>query len=425
MLTPLLNPRAAISYQPLAETESRQLLFNILLEVSDPGVHGVNFSHHLERCVSSITHALMFGRRLLTGHEPEILKGQEIQKDFATMLVGPNLVDIFPWLNSIPLPWPWKKRAERHYRFHTAFVTANVRQAVERPGWNLATEVSRSVEATQMTDEELAFGLGDLANAALDTTAVSTDWFVIAWVTQDARCGFVARARAQLDEVVGRGRLPGFGDRQRLPWVDAIVEEVLRWRPIAPTGMPHVVNVDDEYEGFRIPAGSLVSANLWAIGRESEVFGEDADDFRPERWIVANELGKEAELKSEDASPLRNLPSVGFGFGRRMCPGRHIARNAMWIQIARLLWAFEIEGAVSQETGERIAVDPSPLKAIDSLVIRPLPFNVVFRPRGPWVEQVIRETCDTLGEDFGSLLDKIGLDRAARQSAKAGTLLKD
>lgn len=438
ILTPLLNPHAVTSYQPLADIESRQLLFNILAETSNNQSHGVDHHHHLERCVASITYALIFGTRLRTGHEPEIAKGRIFQDHFAKLMVGPNLVDIFPWLNRIPLPWPWKETAERFYLDQKAFHLDNMHKALERPGWNFSKEMSRSAEAKQMSEEHMAFDLGSIADNALDTTVVSMDWFVIAWITQDssprrsassessdaaagtAALGFVARAREELDEVVGRDRLPRFEDHPRLPFLDAIVEEVLRWRPIAVTGVPHVTNTADEYEGFQIPAGSLVTANQWAITRDPEVFGEDADEFRPERWLVGDGEKLSAtttamKSKSDGASLLRDLPTIGFGFGRRICPGRHVARREIWIQIVRLLWAFDIEGAVSQETGAKVDVDPSPLKAIDSLIIRPLPFNVVFKPRGPWVEKVIRETCDTLGEDFVSLLDQIGLDRAARQ----------
>lgn len=76
---------------------------------------------------------------------------------------------------------------------------------------------------------------------------------------------------------------------------------------------------DDTYLGHRIPARSIVIANHFAITREEAVFGKDPDRFMPERWM------------NEDGS-LKELPQTGFGFGRRICTGRHIARN---VSIAR------------------------------------------------------------------------------------------
>ncbi len=45
-------------------------------------------------------------------------------------------------------------------------------------------------------------------------------------------------AQAQLDAVIGRGRLPTFDDRPNLPYIEAMVKEILRWRPVGPVGLP-------------------------------------------------------------------------------------------------------------------------------------------------------------------------------------------
>jgi Cytochrome P450 len=81
-------------------------------------------------------------------------------------------------------------------------------------------------------------------------------------------------ARQELDAVIGRERLPTFEDRPRLPFVDAVCKEILRWRPVTPVGefptkqwpthnisrsiaIPHATTKDDVYEGFFIPKGAL------------------------------------------------------------------------------------------------------------------------------------------------------------------------
>jgi len=70
-------------------------------------------------------------------------------------------------------------------------------------------------------------------------------------------------AQAQMDEVVGSTRLPDFSDRPHLPWVDAILREVMRWRPVVPTSIPHISMEDDVYNGYFIPKGSIVMSNIW------------------------------------------------------------------------------------------------------------------------------------------------------------------
>ena len=84
------------------------------------------------------------------------------------------------------------------------------------------------------------------------------------------------RAQAEIDAVVGTDRLPDFDDRSSLPYVDAIIREVLRWRPVLPLGaswdralLPsipflrkycqggaHAVTQSDVYEGYYIPKGT-------------------------------------------------------------------------------------------------------------------------------------------------------------------------
>lgn len=77
-----------------------------------------------------------------------------------------------------------------------------------------------------MPEVELAFDLGILADAGLDTSTVALDWFIVAWITSGSR-GWVKKAQQLLDEVVGKDRLPNFEDRPKLAYIDAIGEFLL------------------------------------------------------------------------------------------------------------------------------------------------------------------------------------------------------
>ena len=73
------------------------------------------------------------------------------------------------------------------------------------------------------------------------------------------------KAQAEIDHVVGSNRLPSLADRESLPFVDAMVKEVLRWQPVAPMGLPHTSTEDDVVEGHSIPKGAMLFANVWCV----------------------------------------------------------------------------------------------------------------------------------------------------------------
>lgn len=71
------------------------------------------------------------------------------------------------------------------------------------------------------------------------------------------------KAQEEIDRVVGNKRLPNVEDRANLPYVDAIVKEILRWHPVGPIGVPHMATEDDTFNGYLIPKGALILANIW------------------------------------------------------------------------------------------------------------------------------------------------------------------
>lgn len=100
--------------------------------------------------------------------------------------------------------------------------------------------------------------------------------------------------------------------------------EVLRWRPISPSGVPHVLTQDDMYEGHLIPKGTVVFENIWAISRDETEY-KDPDRFFPERFL-GNKFGTQV---ADDGNDDLRKPSYAFGGGRRVCPGQYLAQNSL------------------------------------------------------------------------------------------------
>ncbi|KAH9909512.1 putative cytochrome P450 [Xylariomycetidae sp. FL2044] len=391
----VLNGRAAAMYAPFQELESRQLLLDLL---RNAGGTGTECHRYFERTTASTILTLFYGFRIRSVDDDTLQAASALNEEFSkSVQPGAHLIDIFPFLKILPkMLSPWKLRADPFFARLSNLHVGNFQRGLVSSGWNFAKHLHQTVqdEGISMPTQELAIEFGTMLDAALDGTIESLMWFVVACITQK---DFVTKAWADLDNVVGRDRLPTLRDRPQLLYISAIVEEVLRWQPAGAAGVPHFTKTESRYEGYMIPARSIIIANHWGITREEAVFGPNIDSFVPERW-----LDEESIAKNE----LRDLPVVGFGYGRRLCPGRHFARNVLWIGIAQLLWAFDMKPGISQETGEPVTIDP--FDVTDGLVMRPMPFKVAFEPRGPWVKDLLLERGDTYDEDFASILGKIG-----------------
>ena len=114
------------------------------------------------------------------------------------------------------------------------------------------------------------------------------------------------KAQQELDRVVGKGELPGFSDKENLPYIDALVKEVLRWSPSLPLAVPKRAMQDDVYRGYLIPEGVTVVENVWAILRDPSVY-PDPEVFNPDRFL------KDGKINPLVFDPENRI----FGTGRR------------------------------------------------------------------------------------------------------------
>lgn len=90
---------------------------------------------------------------------------------------------------------------------------------------------------------ELAYNVGITFMAGTDTVSINLEFFTLAILLNPR---VQRKAQAELYRVVGSERLPAFSDKDSLPYVNSIIQEVLRWRPVLASGFPHSVMQDDE-----------------------------------------------------------------------------------------------------------------------------------------------------------------------------------
>jgi hypothetical protein len=318
------------------------------------------------------------------GEFEEIL---EIVDSFTEALgSGQWAVDVFPILNRLPgCLAPWKAVGERLYTRAAAWFDRNTGAGLKSNAWNWTKQIHTKENKKLLPPLELQHLLGVFFEAGVDSVATVLEFFI-------AMCGsnpdVVRRAQAEIDEVVGATRLPSLDDVKNLPYVAAVIEEILRWRPIGPEGLPHATTAPDLYRGYHIPRGATVIFSHWSAQMDEEVF-TDALLFRPERWLATG--------KSQTSA---------FGYGRRACPGQWFARLALDVLIPRLLWAFDFEVSRADQDGE--SFDPWAMVQ-GSALLKPAPFEATFKPRSVERRQIVDEAYHQVMEaDLESMLDHIG-----------------
>ncbi|CAN6210838.1 unnamed protein product [Urochloa humidicola] len=208
-----------------------------------------------------------------------------------------------------------------------------------------------------------------------------TSWMTIEWAVSELLRNpeLLAKATAELDRVVGRGRLVRESD---LPYLDGVIKETLRLHPAAPMLVPRLAREDVNVMaavgggggGHDIPAGTMVLVNAWAIARDPAVWGDAAEEFVPERWRVAGSGGGAAE-GGEPEFGFRMLP---FGSGRRMCPAYGLGLREVALSLGNLLhgFAWRLPDGVGEEDlcmGETYQLTLS----------RKVPLEAVLEPRLP------------------------------------------
>lgn len=186
----------------------------------------------------------------------------------------------------------------------------------------------------------------------------------------DASLQVQRKAHAELDRVIGKYRLPILADRDKLPYIDAIIKETHRWRPVAPTGVPHAALQDDIYDGYLIPKGAQMIPNVSLFASDQTAYPVP-ESFNPDRFMTT------------PAPP--DPTAFTFGFGRRVCAGRLLAESSMFLTIAQSLAAFEF-GKAMDENGKE--VEPS-VEYGPGFVSHPPPFGVTAKVRSREMERLI------------------------------------
>ncbi|KAH9487035.1 Cytochrome P450 monooxygenase [Psilocybe cubensis] len=377
------NPYQKHQPTPLPDTQNILKAAVILLEqlLQKPE----EFSAHIRQYAGSIVLRVAYGYEVKAENDFYIALVKKAMPPLLQVVhAGKFLVEFIPALKHIPSWFPgatFKKNATIWAKDTRALRDApfeKVKKAIEE-GTAEQSYVSDNLEKLKIngvvdaSEEEIVKNCaGIMYLAGSDTTASVLHSFLLAMVHHPE---IQRRAQEEIDSVIGDSRLPDFNDRESLPYVEAILLETLRWAPVTPLSLPHRVIEEDEYEGYHIPAGAVVTPNVWAIMHSEDIYPEPFK-FNPDRYY-----------KGSNKEPLQVDPIAAgaFGFGRRICPGRYLALNSAWIGVCSILSAFNISKAIDN-TGK--VIEPV-IEYQDGLVSHAKAFKLTITPRSEKIKKCI------------------------------------
>ncbi|KAH9483726.1 Cytochrome P450 monooxygenase COX2 [Psilocybe cubensis] len=329
---------------------------------------------------------VVYGIRIKDSTDPSVAAAEKALEILNTAgTPGAFLVDVLPILKYVPSWLPgagFKKKAAKWKKYNTLIVERPFQRVEEllREGEALPSMASALLERLPERNdpsyvEERKLGQNATCLAYLggaDTTLSAVHSFFLAMILYPE---VQRKAQAELDLIVGQHRLPDFSDYDFLPYINALAKETMRWHLVTPLAIPHRCTEDNEYDGFFIPKGTIVMGNAWTILHDPVAYPSPSE-FRPERFLKDGKL--DPTVRSPDCA--------AFGFGRRICPGRHMSNNSLYCVISSFLAVYNISAPLDS-LGNPVDVQP---EFNDGLVSFPLPFKCTIKPRSPQAEALIR-----------------------------------
>uniref|UniRef100_A0A0W0F1D1 Cytochrome p450 n=2 Tax=Moniliophthora roreri TaxID=221103 RepID=A0A0W0F1D1_MONRR len=339
-----MNIRASTHYYPIQMRESIKLAVNMM---DSPEKHRDHVQRQGYFELVLLHYIISFFCRFLSekitsiiyndsSYERNIELASFLRYTLDSILPGRYAANHVPILEYLPdFMSKWKRDARAKCQLYTdkflGYFLPIKEATVQKQeiGSSFCSMIAEKQEEHGLDDKESAWLAAINYLAGVETSESTFNWLILAMIAfPEAQ----HKAQDELDRVIGRGRIPTLDDMDNLPYMRA----VLRWRPASPMGVLHAALEDDVYEGYYIPKGCIVFPNVLAMNHDEATYGPNTNEFRPERFLNEDGMLKPSPPGTKDEG------HYTFGFGHRICPGRHIANNSLFT-FAILLWAMHLE----------------------------------------------------------------------------------
>ncbi|KAI5362798.1 putative cytochrome P450 [Septoria linicola] len=334
----------------------------------DAGKKAIDPMPLIQRLSLSLSLTLNWGTRMGDSENDLFHEITEVEEEISRFRsTTGNLQDYIPILRLNPFSFGTRKAGEMRRRRDVYLKKLNkdlddrMEKGTHKPciQANVILDKEASLNKEELTSISLT-----MLSGGLDTITTLMQW-AIALLGQ--RPDIQAKAISEIRKMYSADEiLCDEQDDMKCEYVMALVKESLRYYTVLRLALPRATVRDITFDGKLIPAGTTIFLNAWACNMDETVWGDDVEEFRPERW-----------LEQPDA------PLFTYGLGYRMCAGSLLANRELYLAFMRMLSCFEIVGHDKVDVHPvRGSSDPT------SLVTMPHRYEVKFVPRN---ESLLRE----------------------------------
>ncbi|GBO01449.1 Cytochrome P450 2J2 [Araneus ventricosus] len=321
------------------EEHIKEEILELLERISEQEGKPVKHAYILAPSMSNNIASLVFGKRLKFD-DPQRERLDHLVRELGRLAGSLSWQLFFPWLRAVMSTFnvgdkgrlfrvmhEIKNYCRKEIQEHEKTLDPNnIRDFVD--GYLLEIQKKSGDPNTTFRKEVLADLSRAFFGAGSETVRVTVDWMLLVCA---AFPEVQKKIHSEIDEVIGQERFPTRNDHLSMPFTEAAIAELMRWKTIVPLNIMRYTLQDTELKGYFIPKHTRVLSVIWAVDHDTRLWGKDVHEYKPERFL------------SQDGSKVvKPEYAIPFSIGKRSCPGKSLAEIEVFLYLVAILQKFEV-----------------------------------------------------------------------------------
>ncbi|OAD05122.1 CYP5206 protein [Mucor lusitanicus CBS 277.49] len=373
--TAVLSPKSVDRFSEILEFEADSFIERIAQD--NENAPYINPYENLQLCSLNIITTTCLAIRFDTIEDPIFQKiAKFVHGSMIYAGMAGDMGSFFPtlaWLDTL-----MRKEKEMQsfvHNYRDVVYEKLVSNALNGDAECLVKNLYQMMDEMNLDEDDILVFMSDFIGAGADTIAVSLYWtFAILSQMKDVQDRVIKELDDWREKHNNKTEFPVFNlHREEFPYTMCVQKEIMRFRPTTNFGIPHSASDEIVIGNYVIPKDAILVSSMAAMHMNPE-FYEHPEVFNPDRFMNNTQrMSRAANCKPQERD------HFGFGWGKRICPGIHLAEVEIFNIYVRLFSKFTIEPQLD-EAGNPILIDLNDFEDY-GIVAKPLPFNVRLIPR--------------------------------------------